>query len=88
MKSQTAITWTMGLAMVVVICLSTAEPAAVQQAAQADLDTAVGVTPESMLALCRAALGPTATMFTREHGGLACETPEMRATAVAEASPP
>ena len=87
MKSQTAINWTMGLALVAVICFSTAEPAAQQQEAQPDLDSAVGVTPESMLALCRAAFGPSAYMFTRDHGGLACETPEMRATAVAEARP-
>lgn len=87
MKSQTAINLTMSLGIVVVMLLSTAEPAAQQKPAPAKSEASAGVSPESMLEFCRAALGQTATMFTREHGELACETPEMRATAVAAARP-
>ena len=85
MKSQTAINWTMALAVAVVMCPSTAEPTDKPQNTSAEAEIGVGVRPDAMLALCQAALGKSTTMFTREHGGLACETQEMRATAVAAA---
>lgn len=73
MNTDTLTNWAAAVAMAAVMCIPDSPAPKSAPTPKPEQEEQVGVSVESVLALCREVYGPTAHIFTRpENGALAC----------------